>query len=234
MSVRLPGLTREQCRELDRRASAEYGISSIVLMENAGRGTVDVLETIGVNGPLVVVCGKGNNAGDGFVIARHLEIRGYACRVLLLCPPVELSGDAAANFAILRQTDVPIVELSSPNGSQFDSDILGDAMNGADWLVDAMLGTGAKGEPRSPFDLAIDQMNARAAKTRIMAVDVPSGLDCDTGEPAAHTVCAEHTCTFAAMKIGFNEPAAKPYVGNIHICDIGVPPRLIAAIQRTR
>ena len=99
-------LTREQCREIDRRAIEEYGISGLVLMENAGRGCVDVLERLGIDGPVVILCGKGNNAGDGFVIARHLEIRGHDCRVLLLCPPTELRGDAATNFAILQKTNV--------------------------------------------------------------------------------------------------------------------------------
>ena len=108
-----PSFTRDQCRELDRRATAEYGIASLVLMENAGRGCVDVLERLGIDGPVVILCGKGNNAGDGFVIARHLEIRGHTCRVLLLCPPHELRGDAATNFAILQKTDVPIIDLTS-------------------------------------------------------------------------------------------------------------------------
>ena len=79
-------------------------------MENAGRGTVDVLERLGIDGPVVILCGKGNNAGDGFVIARHLEIRGHACKVMLLFPPSELTGDAATNFAILEKTNVPIIE----------------------------------------------------------------------------------------------------------------------------
>src|SRR5688500_7504074 len=105
-----PILSREQCRELDRRAIEEYGIPGLVLMENAGRGCVDVLERLGIGGPVVILCGKGNNGGDGFVIARHLELRGHACRVLLLRPPDELTGDAATNFAILRRTGVPIVE----------------------------------------------------------------------------------------------------------------------------
>src|SRR3990172_12960800 len=93
-------LTREQSRQLDRRAIDECGIPGMVLMENAGRGTVDVLERLGISGPIVILCGKGNNAGDGFVIARHLEIRGHSCRVLLLCSPHELRGDAATNFEI--------------------------------------------------------------------------------------------------------------------------------------
>jgi NAD(P)H-hydrate epimerase len=209
-------LTREQSRQLDRRAIDEYGISGLVLMENAGRGTVDVLERLGINGPVVILCGKGNNAGDGFVIARHLEIRGHACKVVLLFPPSELSGDAATNFAILEKSNIPILEAP---------DSLDAHARGAGWLVDAMLGTGARGEPREPIAGAIDWFNAQPACK--LAVDVPSGLDCDTGEPATHTIRADHTCTFAATKIGFTKPAAEPYLGTVHICDIGVPPRLI-------
>jgi hydroxyethylthiazole kinase-like uncharacterized protein yjeF len=217
--VNSPVLNRDQSRQLDRRAIQEYGIASLVLMENAGRGTVDVLTRLGINGPVVILAGKGNNAGDGFVIARHLEIRGYECRVILLYPASELAGDAATNFAILEKTGVPIFETPS----EFDA--IGQE---ADWIVDAMLGTGARGEPREPVASAIDWMNAQSAFK--LAVDVPSGLDCDTGEPAAHTVRADHTCTFAAMKIGFTRSSAKPYVGTIHVCDIGTPPRLVDEI----
>ncbi len=217
-------LTREQSRALDRRAIDDYGMSGLVLMENAGRGCVDVLERLGINGPVVILCGKGNNAGDGFVIARHLEIRGHECRVLLLCAPDEFTGDAASNFAVLKKTDVPIIQFSQQRAGPSSAP---NELAGAAWLVDALLGTGAQGDPRPPFDTAINWINARPARTQALAVDVPSGLDCDTGQPAAHTVRADHTCTFAAMKIGFTQPAAKPYVGTIHVCDIGVPPRLL-------
>ncbi len=230
-----PLLTREQCRSLDRRAINEYGIPGLVLMENAGRGCVDVLERLGINGPVVILCGKGNNAGDGFVIARHLEIRGHDCRVLLLAPAEELAGDAAINFAILQKTDVPIIELERAGASPTPAELLTHFtthVSGATWLIDALLGTGAQGEPRPPFDAAIDCMNSRPAKTRVLAVDVPSGLDCDAGAPSAHTVRADHTCTFAAMKIGFMQPAAKPYLGTVHVCDIGVPPQLIDEVAR--
>jgi NAD(P)H-hydrate epimerase len=213
-------LTREQSRQLDRRAITKLGMTGLVLMENAGRGCVDVLERLGVGGPVVILCGKGNNAGDGFVIARHLDIRGFACRVLLLCPPAELQGDAAANFAILQMCEVPIIDASS--NRPFDQHAADAA-----WLVDAMLGTGARGEPRPPFDAAIDWINARSAQTQALAVDVPSGLDCDTGLPAVHTVRADHTCTFAARKIGFANSEARPYLGTVHVCDIGIPPRLL-------
>lgn len=203
-------LNREQSREIDRRAIEQLRISSRVLMENAGRGCVDVLERVGIAGPVVILCGKGNNAGDGFVIARHLVVRGHDCRVVLLCSTDELRGDTAANHAVLLHLDVKFI--SSPAELNTIS---------ADWVVDAILGTGATGEPRPPFDKAIDWMNAQSCKK--LAVDIPSGLDCDTGEPATHTVRADHTCTFVATKIGFTQPSAKPFTGIVHVCDIGVP-----------
>jgi NAD(P)H-hydrate epimerase len=224
-------LTREQSRELDRRATDEYGIASIVLMENAGRGCVDVLERIGIDGPVAILCGKGNNAGDGFVIARHLEIRGHECRVILLCPPEELRADAATNFAILEKCRSTIIDLSlraEPSPANLNlHEFLNQHAAGATWLIDAILGTGAVGEPRPPFDATINWINQRRANTKTLAVDVPSGLDCDTGQPATHTVRADHTCTFGAMKTGFTQPAAKPYLGAVQVCDIGVPPHLI-------
>src|SRR3954468_13392327 len=145
-----PRLTRRQSRELDHRATADYGITGIVLMENAGRGCVDVLERLGIDGPVVILCGKGNNAGDGFVIARHLEIRGYSCRVLLLSPPQELRGDAAANFAILQKASVPIIEVgaasrAAPSGQTNTGPPrlggptlqLDQYAHGAAWVIDA-------------------------------------------------------------------------------------------------
>src|SRR3954466_11542216 len=109
-----PILSRDQCREIDRVAIEQYDITGLVLMENAGRSCVDVLERLGIDGPIVVLCGKGNNAGDGFVIARQLEIWGHACHVFLFCPREELRGDAAKNFTILQKSDVPITEFAVP------------------------------------------------------------------------------------------------------------------------
>ena len=230
-----PILNREQSRAVDRIAIEQFGISSLVLMENAGRGCVDVLERLGIDGPVAILCGKGNNAGDGFVIARHLAIRNHDCRVILLCDPHELTGDAATNFAILQKCDVHIIDASGATGSAsaVPNDVLLQSLDqhatGATWLIDALLGTGAHGEPRPPFDTAIDWMNAHPAKK--LAVDIPSGLDCDTGQPATHTIRADHTCTFATTKLGFTKPAAAPFTGQVHICDIGLPPALVARVS---
>ncbi len=226
-------LTRRQVREVDRRAVDEYGMSSLVLMENAGRGVVDVLQRLGIDGPVVIACGKGNNAGDGFVVARHLEIRGCSARIVLWADPSELTGDARANFEILEKTSVPIqsaVAGSSANSLGAKSNVAG-TFDGADWIVDALLGTGARGEPRPPFDEAIDLLNARSAKR--LALDVPSGLDCDTGQVAQHTFRADHTCTFVARKPGFDVGGAAEYTGTIHVLDIGVPPKLVKEVANS-
>ena len=221
-------LTRDQSREVDRIAIDEYGMCGLVLMENAGRGCVDLLEQLGIAGPVVILSGKGNNGGDGFVIARHLSIRGYQARVLLVPPADELTGDAATNFEILGLARANIIELADEGGPTALPDALDYATEGCSWLVDCLLGTGATGPPRPPYDTIIDWMNAESA--RRLAVDVPSGLDCDTGEPAATTVRAEITATFVTTKVGYEQPAAKPYVGEVHVVDIGIPPGLVERI----
>jgi NAD(P)H-hydrate epimerase len=217
-------LTRQQSRQIDRRAIEEYGIAGVVLMENAGRGVTDRLCQTGATGPVVICCGKGNNAGDGFVIARHLEVRGYAARVLLWAEPEELTGDAASNFHTLEKTDVPIEVF----GNDHDPARLEQHLTDAAWIVDALLGTGARGEPRPPFDKVIDQLNAAAAPK--LAVDLPSGLDCDTGHAALHTIRATITCTFLAAKAGFLAAGADQFTGKVYVFDIGAPRKLVEEV----
>ena len=214
-------LTRSQSRQVDRRAMDEYGMSGLVLMENAGRGVADRLCQMGIDAPVAVCCGKGNNAGDGFVIARHLDLRGFPVRVLLWAEPSELTGDAGANFRILERSDVPIEVFAG----EHDAARLGQLLWGVAWIVDSLLGTGARGEPRPPLDAVIEQLNEAAAPK--LAVDLPSGLDCDTGRPARQTIRAAATCTFVAAKPGFLAPGAEQYTGPVHVLDIGAPRMLI-------
>ena len=228
-------LTRLQSREIDRIAIEQYGMSGLVLMENAGRGVVDVLISTDPklltepSASVVILCGKGNNAGDGFVIARHLEILGVSSKVVLLASCEQLRGDAANNFRVLQHCAVPMVDLSAEEDL---SPALSREAAQATWLVDAMLGTGAIGEPRDPYSTAIKWMNSHPA--RALAVDVPSGLDCDTGKPSEATVRADLTCTFVACKHGFEQDAASAFLGDLHVVSIGVSPIMLQEVSKSK
>jgi NAD(P)H-hydrate epimerase len=213
-------ISRELAGELDRRAVEEFAMPSVLLMENAGRGVVDWLGELGIDGPVAVCCGRGNNGGDGFVVARHLDLRHHRVCVLLFADPAELRGDAAIQYRILEASGVRIVR---PATEELQRHLTGSA-----WVVDALLGTGARGEPRPPLNLAIDRINGCGA--RIMAVDLPSGLDADTGITATTTIRATHTCTFVALKAGFLAPGAADYLGTVRVVDIGAPRKLVDAI----
>lgn len=223
-------LHRQQSREVDRLAIDQYGMSGLVLMENAGRGCVDLLERRGIAGPVAIFCGKGNNGGDGFVIARHLAIRGFEARVILVPRPEELTGDALANFRILKKSGAMIVELADAGGTSALPETLDDATQGCDWLVDCLLGTGATGDPRPPYDSIIEWMNAEPTKR--LAIDVPSGLDCDTGIPSTTTVRADVTATFVTTKVGYAKPSAREFLGEVEVIDIGIPKRLLEEIAQ--
>jgi NAD(P)H-hydrate epimerase len=226
-------LDRLQSRRLDRLAMEEFGIPGVVLMENAGRGAADLIVELGIDGPVAICCGKGNNAGDGFVIARHLALRGYDPQVLLWAEPDELSGDADVNFQIIRRTGIPIELFPTSHFAdrwQADQRLIQGRFGRAQWIVDALLGTGARGDPRPPLDRVIESINGAAC--RKLAIDVPSGLDCDTGIPAIQTVRADHTCTFVAPKPGFLVPAASDYLGQVHVLDIGAPPEVLHLLLR--
>ena len=137
-------LTCDECRRLDREAIEHYGIPGMVLMENAGRGVADRIERLGVSGPVLICCGKGNNAGDGFVIARHLDLRGVAVCVLLWSDPDQLTGDAAANYRIIERAEISVECFRG----QHEPAKLQRHLDSAAWIVDALLGTGAQGDRR--------------------------------------------------------------------------------------
>ena len=213
-------LSREEVREVDRRAITMFGVPGVVLMENAGAGSARLLASLGIRGPVAIVCGKGNNGGDGFVIARHLDSAGYPVRLLLACPPEEIRGDAAVNLQIAQRAGLQIQQLANHNQSDWEA-----AISGADWVVDALLGTGACGAPTGTVAVAIAAINAvrdRAA-ARVLAVDLPSGLDCDTGQAAGACIRADLTATFVAPKHGFESAGAATYTGRIEVIGIGVP-----------
>ena len=211
-------LTRAQVRELDRRAIEEYGITGVVLMENAGRGVVDVINQLKIHGPVHVICGKGNNGGDGFVIARHLNARTIPVIIHLCCKIDELAGDAAINYHVIENAGLTIIPFTSCS-------LLSQQLVQANWIIDALLGTGLSGTVRPPYDKIIQCINASGKP--VLAVDLPSGMDADTGHPLGACVKATQTVTFVALKQGFTNPAATALTGQIHIADIGVPHKLI-------
>ena len=213
-------LSREQVRRVDEIAINEWGFSGLVLMENAGRGVADVLCELGVSGKVTIVCARGNNAGDGFVLARHLRIRGYEVVVVMCADAGRLTGDAAHMFARLNHCGVTIHGLET-----LESSATTRLFESSDWLVDALLGTGATGAPREPYAHVIRLMNAAVAKR--FAIDLPSGLDADTGACSDPTFRADHTCTLAAIKPGLLVPEASSFIGEVHCVDIGLPWRLV-------
>ncbi len=231
-------LTREQVRAVDARAIGDFSLPGIILMENAGRNAAHLLHSCATaaapEGPwrVVIACGRGNNGGDGFVIARHLENLGAAVKILLACDPADSRGDAAVNHAVAVRSGIPLLSLGS--GSEAD---WAEALDGADWIVDALLGTGARGAPRGSIATAIGAINhSRDASSpgsrppRVLAVDLPSGLDCDTGQAMGVCIRADITATLVARKIGFDAPGSAHFTGAVHVLDIGVPARLLAEI----
>ena len=216
-------LTREQVRRLDQLAIEDYGIPGVVLMENAGRGVVEVMSALGVDGPVIILAGTGNNAGDGLVIARHLDLLGYQSVVVTCTDPSQWQGDTATNYRIAQASQLDVRWLQDLNDAELET-----MLETAAWIVDAILGTGAVGAPRAPYDQLIRLANDSTA--RRLAVDIPSGLDCDSGLVADPTFKADHTCTFVAAKPGLISASAAPYVGELHIVDIGAPKTLIDSL----
>lgn len=213
-------LTRAEVREVDRRAIHEYGVPGVVLMENAGAGTARLLEAAGIDGPVVIVCGKGNNGGDGFVIGRHLDAAGHAVRCVLACDGAAISGDARVNLEIAERSGLEITCLTAADQDEWEA-----RLAGASWIVDALLGTGASGPPSGALATAIAAINTVRARggVKVLAVDLPSGMDCDTGMPVGACVRADITATFVGPKCGFEAPSAAEITGTVHVISIGAP-----------
>ncbi len=218
----------EQMRAVDRWAIDEQGVPSLDLMERAGQGVARVVEEIAADRPVVVVCGKGNNGGDGLVVARLLRDAGRSVSVLCVAPLDELSGDGAANLA--RLPGEPPLELTlDAHAAAGASDVEGLRAGGAAALemlngvaiVDALLGTGFEGEPRGTVAAAIDAINA--AQGLVVSVDVPSGVDASTGRVKGAGVRATATVTFHAAKPGLWIRPGKAHAGELRVIDIGIP-----------
>ncbi|HRQ76524.1 MAG TPA: NAD(P)H-hydrate epimerase [Phycisphaerales bacterium] len=215
---------RHSIREVDRIAIEEYGIPGIVLMENAARGAasiaLDMLTETG--GPkarkILIICGAGNNGGDGYAMARHLHNAGAAIILMPLGEP-RPGTDAAINREICRKMGLhEVAAIDRP------------LLPRVDLLVDAIFGTGLD---RAITGLAADiigWINEYGAP--VLAVDAPSGLDADTGKPLGAAVRANQTATFAGLKRGFMSSDAAAFLGEVHVVDIGVPKELLERLVR--
>jgi hydroxyethylthiazole kinase-like uncharacterized protein yjeF len=210
-------VTAEQMREVDRRAIHEIGIPGVALMENAGRRVFEEATKMvdAADGTVIVLSGKGNNGGDGFVVARHLINNGYHVKVFLVGKADEVSGDAGVNLTILQRMGMTVHELHDQNDLQaIAADLASAAL-----VVDALLGTGLKGQVEGMYAALVHALDG----SRVLSVDVPSGLDADTGHPLGVAVRAEKTVTFQYPKRGFKDPSARESLGELVVADIGIP-----------
>jgi len=216
------GLWCSEIRAADAIAIERLGIPGVVLMENAGsaaaREVLALLESP-ETAAACIVAGSGNNGGDGFVVARHLAGAGVKVKVLLLADAGKLKGDALINYRIIEKMSLPILSAEGKSPQEIREEIETYAAV-SDVIVDAMLGTGAVGAPREPYRSAIQAINE--AGKLVAALDIPSGLNGDTGEAADATIHANVTVTFAATKKGFSNPAAQAYLGRVVVASIGI------------
>ncbi|MBI1956598.1 MAG: NAD(P)H-hydrate dehydratase [Acidobacteria bacterium] len=219
-------LTARQMREVDRITTEKFGVPSLVLMENAGR---NVFHLIQQKFPalhrerIAILCGKGNNGGDGFVVARQLRMRGYEPRVFLLADPDGLKGDARVNYEILvRSGWPPTVVRDVQEWTVIRSEVLTATL-----LVDALLGTGLEGPVEGFYREVIRDLNRHFAHIPIVAVDMPSGLPSDTGEALGESLRARYTVTFTAPKWSHIFPPNCERMGELFVTPIGTPPAVV-------
>ncbi len=211
-------LTAEQMRAVDRR-TIEMGIPGLILMENAGHRVVDLLDEKFApldSHRIVILCGKGNNGGDGMVVARQLftRFRPRALHVVLIAAPEDLKGDAAQNYRMLQVCGCPVLR-EIPSEARL-----------ADIVVDALLGTGISGPATGPILEAIREINTGFPLAKVVAVDIPSGMPSDTGQPIGEQARADYTVTFTAPKPAHVLPPNCDSIGELRVSPIGSPPKL--------
>ncbi len=245
-------LSAEEMQKIDHQTANDYGISGIVLMENAGRwvaqAATDILAALESNGAagskmasvwledeacspspavigkkVVCVCGTGNNGGDGFVAARHLTNLGVNCSILLLGDVEKIKGDAYANHQAAMKLGIPVRSICEGKSRPGNAALA--ALREADLVVDALLGTGLRGDIRPEIKMAVDAINQCGSP--VLSIDIPSGVDSDTGRVSCAAVIADVTVTFAAPKLGHILYPGTEYCGDVLVADIGIPTALL-------
>ncbi len=224
-------LNARQMRAADRRTIDEVGIPSIVLMENAGRQVVAALETLVDDLPsraVAILCGTGNNGGDGFVVARALQQRGLEPAVFLIGATADVRGDARINLDILGQLGTPIVEIADASAWELH----GSEATAAHLIVDAIVGTGLSRALAGLHETVVADVNASGAS--VVAIDLPSGLSADAAEPLGPSLHAAVTVTLGAPKVPLVLPPAEHTAGDVVIADIGIPGFVIDEVEGPR
>ncbi len=220
-------VTPSQMREIDARAIKKFKIPGLTLMENAGQAVADQAERLlgkdrlGLELNVCVICGKGNNGGDGLVAARLLVLRGIKVSVFLLGRLGEVKGDAKTNLKKLKKAGLAAVEVTSPKGLK----ALRKELAGAQLIIDAVFGTGFKGAPEKNIAAVIKEINNAGAT--VLSVDIPSGVDGETGQVWDEAVRADTTITMGLMKTGLIFYPGRSLAGEVVVADIGFPPRVI-------
>lgn len=208
-------------REMDRVAIEEYGMPGIALMENAGAGAAGVVLSILPAAPsgVAVLAGRGNNGGDAFVVARHLRNRSIPVEVYFAgdLESVSAESDAGINLFILLKSGQRIIEIFDRAGAE----AFARRLDRMDAVVDGLLGTGTRGEIKEPYSSIIDAVNGSGRK--VVSIDLPSGLDPDTGLILGKCISADCTATFVRPKTGFFLESGPEMCGTIHVIDIGMP-----------
>ena len=216
-------MTREQVRSFDSWAINTLGIQGVVLMENAGRSCAELikneLKTI-ENPKVCIFCGTGNNGGDGYVIARHLLNSGFSVSVVICGDKEKVKGDAKINLDILEGMGQSIERLDPAQADLAEK--IKAYTAGADMIIDSLFGTGPKGQLSAEYQELIESINSQGIP--ILAVDIPSGLDCDRGVPLGAATRAKDTVTFVAVKKGFTVSGASDFTGRVFVASIGVEP----------
>jgi len=206
-------------KTIDKISIEQFGIPGVVLMEKAGMEVVSMIKDYVkelTNIPILVVCGKGNNGGDGFVVSRLLFQEGADVAVLILGKEKEIKGDALVNFKIIKKMGIQYTEIDKINKNK-----LKNLFNSAEIIVDAIFGTGFKGESKGIYKKIIEMINS--VDKLVFSVDVPSGVDADTGQVMGEGVFADATCTMGMIKSGMLLYPARYYTGKLYIGNIGIP-----------
>lgn len=207
--------TAEDIKKLDKLASEKYGIPLHQLMENAGKSIFDEIKQTFPDKKFAVFCGKGNNGGDGFVVARLLKADGREVKVYLTHEESELGATAKIAFDRIKEENIEVLNVTD----DVDEDSI---------IIDALLGISVSGEPRGNIKTAIDRI--AAMNNTVISIDIPSGLSADTGEASGSVVKADYTYTLALDKVGLNVNQGKALCGVKKVLDIGIPETALAEL----